>query len=62
MQYLPTGHQIGVSNQFGKYVLMRVVGIQGQQYPINAIGMAAHLLDDLGGLAIVGANVAFREH
>ena len=27
---------------------MRVVGIQGNQYPIDAIGMVAHLLDDLG--------------
>lgn len=28
---------------------MRVVGVQGHQHPIDAIGMAAHLLDDLRG-------------
>ena len=27
---------------------MRVVGIQGHQHPIDTIGMATHLLDDLG--------------
>ena len=28
---------------------MGVIGIQGHQYPIDAIGMAAHLLDDFEG-------------
>lgn len=38
------GHQIGVRIQFGEHVLMRVVGVQGHQHPIGAIGIAENLL------------------
>jgi len=36
------GHQMGVGVQFGEHVLMRVVGVQGHQHPIDGIGMAVH--------------------
>ena len=42
------GLQISIGIQLSQHMLLGVAGIQRHQHPFNVIGMATHLLDDVG--------------